>query len=156
MKYRTEEKKKAIGHRIKTIREFANFTRDEFAKLLNLSYNSVWNWEHGNTSPSMKVMRRICKVTGQSGKWIEQGLGEINMRDLTTATQTASVPPATKSTEIKKPIDDPDNDLLVKALKEQIKQLQSDLKFFTHNPLFEGVLEYSRRFVTLCDEYRKE
>ncbi|MBR1598413.1 MAG: helix-turn-helix transcriptional regulator [Lachnospiraceae bacterium] len=50
-----------IGDRIKTLRTLRNLSQVELAKKLNVSKQSVSNWENDNILPSVEVVKQLAE-----------------------------------------------------------------------------------------------
>lgn len=48
-----------LGGRIKSVRISNNLNQVQFAKILNVTKQSVSNWEHNNIQPSVDIIRDI-------------------------------------------------------------------------------------------------
>lgn len=48
-----------LGDRIKSVRISNNLNQVQFAKILNVTKQSVSNWEHNNIQPSVDIIRDI-------------------------------------------------------------------------------------------------
>ena len=55
---------KAIGARIKRIREAADMTQEELATILDLKRTSITNIERGNQKPTLDALYRFCERFG--------------------------------------------------------------------------------------------
>lgn len=53
-----------IGERIQALRVERGITRTEFAKLLNVGYDTVYNWEHYGATPHLRYIRAAAKLLG--------------------------------------------------------------------------------------------
>lgn len=51
-----------IGIKIAGIRAAAGLTREAFAQSIWSNVNSLFDWEHGNSLPSVYFLQRICEV----------------------------------------------------------------------------------------------
>lgn len=51
---------------LKTAREIKGFTQQEAAKLMNISTDTLGNYERGKSYPDIPILRRIEKVYGIS------------------------------------------------------------------------------------------
>lgn len=51
---------------LKTARELKGFTQQEVAKLLNISTDTLGNYERGKSYPNIPVLRKIEKIYGIS------------------------------------------------------------------------------------------
>lgn len=69
--------KKAIGLRIRKIREGLGLTQQEFGKLLNLSHASVSGYELGDSYPSVDCLIKIAELGRISIAWLVTGNSEV-------------------------------------------------------------------------------
>lgn len=53
-----------IGERIQTLRKERGLSRNEFAKLLNVGYDTVYNWEHCGATPHLRYIRAAARLLG--------------------------------------------------------------------------------------------
>ncbi|MBR4021955.1 MAG: helix-turn-helix transcriptional regulator [Ruminococcus sp.] len=75
-----------FGERIKELRLNLGLNQVEFSKLLNVTKQSVSNWENNNILPSIDMLINISKKFSVSADYL-LGLSEIptlNVQDLTT------------------------------------------------------------------------
>jgi transcriptional regulator with XRE-family HTH domain len=75
-----DEQAKAIGERIKKVRESTGKSQKEFATQLDASYRTVQDYEAGNSVPGGKVLERFLCL-GFNVNWILAGEGEMRLRD---------------------------------------------------------------------------
>jgi transcriptional regulator with XRE-family HTH domain len=54
----------AIGSRIKRIREAADMTQEDLARVLELKRTSITNIERGNQKPTLDTLYRLCERFG--------------------------------------------------------------------------------------------
>jgi transcriptional regulator with XRE-family HTH domain len=54
----------AIGARIKRVRESADMTQEDLAKILDLKRTSITNIERGNQKPTLDSLYRLCERFG--------------------------------------------------------------------------------------------
>ena len=51
-----------IGERIQTLRKERGLSRNEFAKLLNVGYDTVYNWEHCGATPHLRYIHAAARL----------------------------------------------------------------------------------------------
>jgi transcriptional regulator with XRE-family HTH domain len=51
-----------IGKRIQALRVERGITRTEFAKMLGVGYDTLYNWEHCGTTPHLRYIRAAAKL----------------------------------------------------------------------------------------------
>ena len=54
-------------NKIKNLRIQLCLSSTEFATLLGLKYNTIWNYENGLRAPSFKVMRKMIDLAKKAG-----------------------------------------------------------------------------------------
>ncbi len=59
-----------FNERIKELRLSLHLNQVEFGKLLNVTKQSVCNWENSNIMPSIDMLARICTVLSVSADWL--------------------------------------------------------------------------------------
>lgn len=59
-----------LGDRIKLIREANKLTQVEFGKILNVTKQTVSNWENNNIQPSIEIVKKIALKFGVSSDYI--------------------------------------------------------------------------------------
>jgi transcriptional regulator with XRE-family HTH domain len=64
-----------IGNRIKAAREKLNMSLESVADKLGVSFQSVQQWEAGNTSPRRKRMEKLAEVLQTTPAWLQFGEG---------------------------------------------------------------------------------
>ena len=107
--------KKAVGVRIKLIRNALNETLEEFGKRFNTSKTTVYNWEIGRNLPNNQNFEILKRIAEDLGIPVERPLrGGGVMRD------------TAQSVYIKNTFQITDN--LDKGLYEKPKELIRDLK----------------------------
>lgn len=51
-----------IGERIQALRKERGLSRNEFAKLLNIGYDTVYNWGHYGATPHLRYIRAAARL----------------------------------------------------------------------------------------------
>lgn len=51
-----------IGERIQALRVERGITRTEFAKMLNVGYGMLYNWEHYGATPHLQYIRAAARL----------------------------------------------------------------------------------------------
>ncbi|MBM7070904.1 helix-turn-helix domain-containing protein [Shewanella sp. 202IG2-18] len=69
------EDKILIGQRIRAAREKLNLSQEELGRLMEISFQSVQQWESGKTTPRASRMRRLASVLKTTPNWLQFGLG---------------------------------------------------------------------------------
>lgn len=59
-----------LGDRIKLIREANKLNQVEFGKILNVTKQTVSNWENNNIQPSIEMVKKIALKFGVSSDYI--------------------------------------------------------------------------------------
>lgn len=59
-----------LGDRIKLIREANNLKQVEFGRILNVTKQTVSNWENNNIQPSVEMIKKIALNFGVSSDYI--------------------------------------------------------------------------------------
>lgn len=59
-----------FGDQLKELRKATGFSQVELAEKLNVSKQSVSNWENNNIMPSIDMLRRICEVFSCSADYL--------------------------------------------------------------------------------------
>ena len=49
---------------LKIWREKAGLTQRELAKALDVQFQTVWRWEHGEREPSLDILKKLCEILG--------------------------------------------------------------------------------------------
>lgn len=65
--------RRAIGHRIRIVRERAGLDREALASRVGVHSGSIARWETGGSVPHAFTMERIAEVCGASAEWIRTG-----------------------------------------------------------------------------------
>lgn len=61
-----EQVKKKIGVAIKVARLKSGITVDEMARKMEVSTQSVWNWESGRTNPTAVGLIKLKQILGEN------------------------------------------------------------------------------------------
>ena len=72
----TRDDRRAIGHRIRTVRERAGLDREALASRVGVHSGSIARWETGGSVPHAYTMERIAEACGASAEWIRAGREE--------------------------------------------------------------------------------
>ena len=75
-----------FGERIKELRTSMNLNQVEFAKMLDITKQSVSNWENGNIQPSIDMLTKIAKKFNVSSDYL-LGLDGLKTVDITGLTE---------------------------------------------------------------------
>lgn len=51
-----------IGERIQALRVERGLSRNELARLLNVGYDTVYNWEHCGATPHLRYIRAAARL----------------------------------------------------------------------------------------------
>ena len=78
-----------FGDQIKALRQAAKLNQVQLAEKLNVSKQSVSNWENNNIMPSIDMLRRICEVLSCSADYLlelqdDQKIYRIHWSDVGT------------------------------------------------------------------------
>lgn len=76
-----------LGDVIRNYRINAGYSRDGFAKLLDVSGPAVTRWEHGTSNPSAKTFAKIARVMGLSVEELYRLSGDRSTPDIPPPTQ---------------------------------------------------------------------
>jgi transcriptional regulator with XRE-family HTH domain len=72
----TRDDRRAIGHRIRIVRERAGLDREELASRVGVHSGSIARWETGGSVPHAYTMERIAEACGARVEWIRTGREE--------------------------------------------------------------------------------
>src|SRR5215213_10920558 len=72
----TRDDRRAIGHRIRIVRERAGLDREALAARVGVHAGSIARWETGGSVPHAYTLERIAEVCGGSAEYIRTGRGE--------------------------------------------------------------------------------
>ena len=70
-----------FGNRVKTLRTSLGLNQVEFGKKLNVTKQSVSNWENGNIQPSIDMLVKIAKTYSVSTDYL-LGLDDVRSLDV--------------------------------------------------------------------------
>ena len=65
-----KEMKKALGERLKELRQAKNIKRSAIAVLLQVSVSAVSMWENGDRTPKLEQIKRLAEIYGCSVEYI--------------------------------------------------------------------------------------
>ncbi len=68
--------RRAVGHRIRDLRERRGLSREELAARVGVHAGSIARWETGGSVPHAYTLERIAEVCGGSAEYIRTGRGE--------------------------------------------------------------------------------
>lgn len=71
--------RRALGSRLQEARKAAGFTLERAGEALEVSYQSIWKWEHGNSYPTADRLEKAAELYGVSLDWLmgkEKRIGE--------------------------------------------------------------------------------
>ncbi|HSU13000.1 helix-turn-helix transcriptional regulator [Longimicrobium sp.] len=69
------EERRAVGHRIRIVRERNGWRRDELARRLGVHAGSIARWETGGAMPHGYTVQRIAELGGTTAEWVRTGHG---------------------------------------------------------------------------------
>ncbi|HEX2201862.1 MAG TPA: helix-turn-helix transcriptional regulator [Longimicrobium sp.] len=72
----TIDDRRAVGHRIRALRERRGWDREALAERLGVHAGSIARWETGGSIPHSYTLERIAALAGGSAEWIRTGHGE--------------------------------------------------------------------------------
>lgn len=72
----TIDERRAVGHRIRTLRERRGWDREALAERLGVHAGSIARWETGGSVPHGYTLERIAALAGGSAEWIRTGRGD--------------------------------------------------------------------------------
>jgi transcriptional regulator with XRE-family HTH domain len=70
------DERRAIGHRIRLLRERRGLTREELAARVGVHAGSIARWETGGSVPHAYTLERIAEACGGASEWIRTGRQE--------------------------------------------------------------------------------
>lgn len=53
---------KIFGERLKELRLEKRMTQSDVGKILNVSGNTIYSWEHDKQEPSMSTLLKLCEI----------------------------------------------------------------------------------------------
>lgn len=68
--------RRAVGHRIRDLRERRGLSREELAARVGVHAGSIARWETGGSVPHAYTLERIAEICGGSAEYIRTGRGE--------------------------------------------------------------------------------
>ena len=68
--------RRAVGHRIRMLRERRGLTREELARRVGVHTGSIARWETGGSVPHAWTLERIAEACGGTAEWILTGRRE--------------------------------------------------------------------------------
>lgn len=74
--YMATDDRRAVGHRIRTLRERRGLTREELAARVGVHTGSIARWETGGSVPHAYTLERIAEACGGSAEYIRTGRGD--------------------------------------------------------------------------------
>jgi len=79
-----------FGQRFKTAREYADMSRERVATALGVKYESVRQWEAGETTPRVHRHQVIADLFGVRLAWLSTGQGQmVGETDYPSATEVS-------------------------------------------------------------------
>lgn len=71
-----------VVNRILKIRETNNISQAKFARILDITPQSLVRYEKGNVKPSVELLKKICdKIDNLNGHWLLTGEGDMNLNN---------------------------------------------------------------------------
>jgi transcriptional regulator with XRE-family HTH domain len=67
--------RRAVGHRIRALRERLGWDREELARRVGVHAGSIARWETGGAVPHAYTLERIAELGGTTGEWLRTGSG---------------------------------------------------------------------------------
>ena len=67
------EERRAVGHRLRVLREGKGWSRDDMAERLGVHAGSIARWETGGSVPHAYTLEKIAELAGASAEWIRSG-----------------------------------------------------------------------------------
>lgn len=68
------------GDRLRKAREWAGVGSQQMAEALGVTRNTITNYEHDRTEPTLSALRRWSEVTGVPVAWLLETQGEAGSR----------------------------------------------------------------------------
>jgi transcriptional regulator with XRE-family HTH domain len=69
----TSEERRAVGHRIRALRERKGWGRGELARRLGVHAGSIARWETGGALPHAYTIERLAELAGTTAEWLRTG-----------------------------------------------------------------------------------
>lgn len=69
----TMNERRAVGHRIRALRERLGWDREELARRVGVHAGSIARWETGGAVPHAYTLERIAELGGTTGEWLRTG-----------------------------------------------------------------------------------
>ncbi|HEX8694866.1 MAG TPA: helix-turn-helix transcriptional regulator [Longimicrobium sp.] len=69
----TMNERRAVGHRIRALRERMGWDREELARRVGVHAGSIARWETGGAVPHAYTLERIAELGGTTGEWLRTG-----------------------------------------------------------------------------------
>jgi transcriptional regulator with XRE-family HTH domain len=67
------DERRAVGHRIRAVRERNGWRREELARRLGVHAGSIARWETGGAVPHGYNVQRIAEMGGTTAEWLRTG-----------------------------------------------------------------------------------
>lgn len=72
----TTSERRAVGRRIRALRERLGWDREELARRVGVHAGSIARWETGGAVPHAYTLERIAELGGTTGEWLRTGSAE--------------------------------------------------------------------------------
>jgi len=69
----TRDERRAVGRRIRVVRERQGWGRDELARRLGVHAGSIARWETGGAVPHGYTVERLAELGGTTAEWLRTG-----------------------------------------------------------------------------------
>ncbi|HET7462789.1 MAG TPA: helix-turn-helix transcriptional regulator [Longimicrobium sp.] len=69
----TRDERRAVGRRIRVVRERQGWRRDEMARRLGVHVGSIARWETGGAVPHGYTVERLAELAGTTAEWLRTG-----------------------------------------------------------------------------------
>jgi transcriptional regulator with XRE-family HTH domain len=76
----SEQYRKEIGVRIRTVRQKSGLSQTEFAKRVGCSQPSIVRFESGTRMPESYLVKMICEQFGCRIEWLVMGEGDSGLK----------------------------------------------------------------------------
>lgn len=92
----TRDERRAVGRRIRVVRERHGWGRTELARRLGVHVGSIARWETGGAVPHGYTVERLAELGGTTAEWLRTGRDGDPPRppDGASSTIAAAAPPA--------------------------------------------------------------